>query len=88
MALSCGDGMKINQKTVIIFKAALSKFYKAANPKQKQPKKEKGRTNPSPNSVHHCYPDYLSQVACHFDVVPGVVIEFPIDGLHDGLKGP
>lgn len=33
-------------------------------------------------------PDYLSQVACHFDVVPAVVIEFSIDWLDDGLKGP
>lgn len=31
---------------------------------------------------------YLSQVACHFDVVPGVVIEFSIDRLNDSLKGP
>lgn len=33
-------------------------------------------------------PDYLSQVACNFDVVPGVVIEFSIDWLDDGLEGP
>lgn len=32
--------------------------------------------------------DYLSQVARHFDVVPGIVIELSIDWFDDGLKGP
>ncbi|TNN33915.1 hypothetical protein EYF80_055923 [Liparis tanakae] len=33
-------------------------------------------------------PGYLSQVARDFDVVPGVVVELPVDRLHDGLEGP
>lgn len=31
---------------------------------------------------------YLPEVACHFDIVPGVVVEFSIHWLHNGLKGP
>ena len=31
---------------------------------------------------------YLSQIARHFDIVPRVVVELPVDGLHDGLEGP
>ena len=31
---------------------------------------------------------YLPEVACHFDIMPGVVIEFSIHWLHNGLKGP
>lgn len=33
-------------------------------------------------------PDYLSQVARHFNVVPGIVVEFAVNRLHNGLKGP
>lgn len=33
-------------------------------------------------------PDYLSQVARHFDVVPGIVVEFAVNRLHNGLEGP
>ncbi|KAK1339406.1 hypothetical protein QTO34_020089 [Cnephaeus nilssonii] len=31
---------------------------------------------------------YLPEVACHFDIMPGVVVEFSIHWLHNGLKGP
>lgn len=31
---------------------------------------------------------YLSEVACHFDIMPGVVVEFSIHWLHNGLEGP
>ena len=31
---------------------------------------------------------YLPKIACHFDIMPGVVVEFHIHWLHNGLKGP
>lgn len=31
---------------------------------------------------------YLPKITCHFDIMPGVVVEFPIHWLHNGLKGP
>lgn len=40
-----------------------------------------------PNSITTTS-DYLSQVARHFDVVPGIVIELSVDWFDDGLKGP
>lgn len=32
--------------------------------------------------------DYLSQVASHFNVVPGIVVEFAVNRLHNSLEGP
>lgn len=61
--------------------ASSPKLLEAANLQQKTKK------NSSPHSITVVY-DYLSQVACHFDVVPGVVIEFSVDWLNDGLKSP
>lgn len=82
MFLSCGDGMTTSQYKVTFLTPALSqRLLEAANLKQK---KSTCLHTPSITAT----PDYLSQVACHFDVVPGVVIEFSIDWLHDGLKGP
>lgn len=40
-----------------------------------------------PNSIATTS-DYLSQVACHFDVVPGIIIELSIDWFDDGLECP
>lgn len=31
---------------------------------------------------------YLPEIACHFDIMPGVVVELPIHGLDNSLKGP
>lgn len=92
MLLNCGDEMTTNQNKVTFLTPALSlsKLLEAANleakkkPKKKQKKKSTCLQTPSITAT----PDYLSQVACHFDVVPGVVIEFSVDRLHDGLKGP
>ena len=93
MRLNCGDEMTTNQNKVTFLTPALSlslsKLLEAANleakkKKKKQKKKSTCLQTPSITAT----PDYLSQVACHFDVVPGVVIEFSVDRLHDGLKGP
>lgn len=53
---------------------------------RKKKRKEKSTCLQTPSIT--ATPDYLSQVACHFDVVPGVVIEFSIDWLDDGFEGP
>ena len=31
---------------------------------------------------------YLTEVPCNLDIVPGIVIKFAVDGLHQGLEGP
>lgn len=61
--------------------APSQKLSEAAYLKQKQQNKT---VSPTPSIA--ATPDYLSQVACHFDVVPAVVIEFSIDRLDDGLE--
>lgn len=93
MFLNRGDGMTTNQNKVTFLTPALSqKLLEAANlqrkKKQTEEKKKKKTSTCLQTPSITATPDYLSQVACHFDVVPGVVIEFSIDWLNDGLKGP
>lgn len=83
MFLNWGNGMATNQKRKwqSLWKLRLQSSW------NQQICSKKNKENSSPHSFTVVY-DYLSQVACHFDVVPGVVIEFSVDWLNDGLKSP